>query len=34
MCDYRNPERGPVFQVGNYRKNNVDDEYRRNVTRM
>jgi hypothetical protein len=22
MCDHRNPERGPVFQVGNDRKMN------------
>jgi hypothetical protein len=21
VCDHRNPERGPMFQVGNYRKN-------------
>jgi hypothetical protein len=23
MCDHRNPERGPMFQVGNDRKMNV-----------
>jgi hypothetical protein len=21
MCDHRNPERGPIFQLGTYRKN-------------
>jgi hypothetical protein len=27
MCDHRNPERGPRFQVGNDRKMNTDIEY-------
>jgi hypothetical protein len=26
MCDHRNPERGPMFQLGTYRKMNYDDD--------
>jgi hypothetical protein len=26
MCDHRNPERGPMFQLRTYRKMNDDDD--------